>query len=113
MLKIAAQRDNLVLTGKLQPCSACFLYKATQRPFKKDPLMKATYAGEQIHMDVSGPFPLTIGVHGYRVMFNNQYSGIAWNVFTPNKDKVYEIPKKYYFSGLKMKINFSDVIMLW
>jgi hypothetical protein len=71
MLKIIAQRDNLMLTGKLQPCSACLLYKASQRPVKKDTLMKAThytrqvkdqsrkdtlmkatYAGERIHMDV-------------------------------------------------------------
>jgi hypothetical protein len=43
MLKITVQRDNLVLTGKLQSCSACLLYKAS----KKDSLMKATYAGER------------------------------------------------------------------
>jgi hypothetical protein len=50
ILKITAQRDNLVSTGKLQPCSLCLLYKASQRPVKKDTLMKATYAGEIIHM---------------------------------------------------------------
>jgi hypothetical protein len=42
-------------------------------------------------MDVSGPFPSTIG-----------YSDMAWNVFTPNEDKVYEITKK------KMKIFRCD-----
>jgi hypothetical protein len=76
MFKITAQRDNLVLTGKLQPCSACLLYKASQRPVKKDTLMKATYAGERIHMDVSGPFPPTLGGHRYWVMFKDQYSGM-------------------------------------
>jgi hypothetical protein len=103
MLKITAQRDNLVLTGKLLTCSACLLYKASQRPVKKDTLLKATYAGERIHMDVSGSFPPTVGGHRYWVMFKDQYSGMAWNVFTPNKDKVYEITKEkiYYFAGLK------------
>jgi hypothetical protein len=52
MPKITAQRDNFVLTGKLQRCSACLLYKASQRPVKKDTLMKATYTGERIHMDL-------------------------------------------------------------
>jgi hypothetical protein len=93
MLKITAQRDNWVLTGMLQPCSACLLYKASQRPVKKDTLMKATYPDERIHMDVSGPFPHTLGEHKYWVMFRDQYSGMAWNVFTPTNDKLYEITK--------------------
>jgi hypothetical protein len=38
MLKITTQRDNLVLTGKLKPCSAYLLYKASQRLVKKDTL---------------------------------------------------------------------------
>jgi hypothetical protein len=53
MLKITAQRDNLLMTGRLQAGSACVLYKATQIPVKKGTLMKAKYAGERIHMDVS------------------------------------------------------------
>jgi hypothetical protein len=70
--------------------------------------MKATYTGERIHMDVSGPFPPTLGGHRHWVMFKDQYSAMAWNVFTPNKDKVYEITKEkfYYFAGLKKKIRF-------
>jgi hypothetical protein len=41
-------------------------------------------------------------------MLKDQYSGMAWNVFTPYKDKVYEITKEnfYYFAGLKKKIRF-------
>jgi hypothetical protein len=106
MMKITAQRDNLVLTGKLQPCSACLLYKGSQRPVKKDNLMKATYKGERIHMYVAGPFPPTLGGHRYWMMFNDQYSGVAWNVFTPSKYKVYKISKEefYYFAGLKKEI---------
>jgi hypothetical protein len=72
VLKIRAQRDNLVLSGEFQPCSACFLYKATQIPVKKDTLMKATYAGEQIQFYVSGSFPPTMGGHIYWVMFKYQ-----------------------------------------
>jgi hypothetical protein len=79
------------LTGKLQLCSACLLYKSSQRPVKKDTSMKATYTGERIH-----------------IMFKDQYSGMARNVYTPNKDKVYEITKEkfYYFAGLKKKLRF-------
>jgi hypothetical protein len=41
-------------------------------------------------------------------MFKDQYSGMEWNAFTPNKDKVYEITKEkfYYFAGLKRKMRF-------
>ena len=108
MLQVTAKRDNIVVTGKLQPCSACLLYKATQRPVKKETDMKATYPGERIHMDVSGPFPTTLGGHRYWVMFKDQYSGMAWNVFVPKKDKVYEVTKEkfYYFAGLKKKIKY-------
>ena len=105
MLQVTAKRDKIVLTGKLQPCSECLLYKATQRPVKQETDMKATYPGERIHMDVSGPFPTTLGEHRYWVMFTDQYSGMAWNVFVPTKDKVYEVTKEkfYYFAGLKKK----------
>jgi hypothetical protein len=59
-------------------------------------------------MDVSGQFPPTLGGHRYWVLFKDQYSGMPWNVFTPNKDKVYEITKEkfYYFAGLKNKMIF-------
>ena len=65
--------------------------------------MKATYAGERIHMDVSGPFPATLGGAQYWVMFKDQYSGMVWNVFVPSKDNVYGVTKEkfYYFAGLK------------
>jgi Integrase core domain len=70
--------------------------------------MKTYYTGERIHMDVSGPFPPTLGGHRYWVMFKDQHSGMAWNVFTPTKDKVYEITKEkfYYFAGSKRKMQF-------
>jgi hypothetical protein len=108
MLQLTAKRDNIVLTGKLQPCPAFLLYKATQRPVKKTTLLKATYPGEGIHMDVSGPSSNTLGGHKYWVMFKYQYSGMAWNVFIPSKAKVYEVTKDevYYFAGLKKKFNF-------
>jgi hypothetical protein len=35
MLQLTAKRDNIVITGKLQTCPACLLYKATQVPVKK------------------------------------------------------------------------------
>jgi hypothetical protein len=63
MLQLTAKWDIMVFTGKLQPCSACLLYKATQRPVKKTTLTKANYPGERIQMDVSGPFPNTLGGH--------------------------------------------------
>jgi hypothetical protein len=93
MLQLTAKRDNIVLTGKLQPRPACLLYKATQRPVKKTTLMKASYPGERIHMDVSCSFPNTLGGHNYWVMFKDQYSGMAWNVFIPSNTKVYEVAK--------------------
>jgi hypothetical protein len=104
ILQLTAKQDSIVLTGKLQPCPACLLSKATQRPVKKTTLMKATYPGERIHMDVSVPFPNTLGGHKYWVMIKNQYSGI----FIPSKTKVYEVTKEklYYFAGLKKKIKF-------
>jgi hypothetical protein len=85
MLQLTAKRNNIVLTGKIQPCPACLLYKATQRPVKKTTLMKAANPGERKHMDVSGPFPNTLGGHKYWVMFKDQFSGMAWNGFIPSK----------------------------
>jgi transposase InsO family protein len=70
--------------------------------------MKATYPGERIHMDVAGPFPNTLGAHRYWVIFKDQYSGMAWNVFIPSRTKVYEVTKDklYYFAGSKKKIKY-------
>jgi hypothetical protein len=106
MLQLTAKWDSIVLTSKLQPCSACLLYKATQRPVRKTPLMKASYPGERIHMGVSGPFTNTLVGHKYWVMIKDQYSGMAWNVFIPSKTMVYEVTKDklYYFPCLKKKI---------
>jgi hypothetical protein len=95
MLKITAQRDNLVLIGKVQPCSACLLYKASQRPVKKDTLLKATYPGERIHMDVSGQFPPALGGHRYWVIFLKtniqEWHGMS---LPPTKTKLMKSPKK-------------------
>jgi hypothetical protein len=63
--------------------------------------MKATYPGERIHIDVSGPFPNTLGGHKYCVMFKDPYSGMAWNVFIPSKTKVYEVTNE-----IKEKVMF-------
>jgi hypothetical protein len=93
MLQLTVKRDNIVLTGKLQPFPACLLYKAAQRPVKKTTSMKANYEGEMIHMDVSGPFPNTLVGHKYWVMFKDQYSVMARNAFILSKTKVYEETK--------------------
>jgi hypothetical protein len=105
MLQLTAKRDNIVLTGKLQPCPACLMYKEPQRPVKKTTLMKATYPGERIHMDVSGPIPNTLGEHKYWVMFKDQYSGMDWNVFIPSKTKVYEVTKDTIHTSTSTKGN--------
>jgi hypothetical protein len=75
--------------------------------------MRATYPGERIHMDVSGPFPNTLGGHKYLVMFKDQYSGMAWNVFIPSKAKVYEVTKDNYtiMQAGRRKLNSLDVTM--
>jgi hypothetical protein len=86
-LQLTARRDNFVLAGRYNLVQHVYYIRQLRDQSRRQTLMKANYPGERIHMDVAGPFPNTLGGHRYWVMFKDQYSGMAWNVFIPSKTK--------------------------
>jgi hypothetical protein len=78
----------------------------SKRPVKKHTMLKATYPGEIVHMDVSGPFPITLGCRRYWIMYKDRYSGMSWNNFVLSENRVYEITneKVYNFLGLRKNL---------
>lgn len=56
------------LKGKLPVCHPCRLGKATLKPFKSH-FGRASYAGEVVHSDLSGPLPLSMDGSKYACTF--------------------------------------------
>ena len=71
------KQHGIVLTGKLQPCSACLLYKSRIKNISKLSFTQATMPGERIFMDTRGPHEQTLGRHYYWNKICDQYSKMS------------------------------------
>ena len=75
ILHRTCKKLNITLTGQLLPCDACMRTKAQAKPVKKTTNTKATYVGERLFLDTSGPFPPSIKGSKYWGKICDQYSG--------------------------------------
>jgi len=94
-------RYGIKLTGKLGPCDACLQAKAHAKNLSKKTECMATKPGEQLYMDLTGPFPLSLGGSRYDAKIVDQFSRKPWGGHLRTKDQVYNILKKHlvYLKG--------------
>ena len=75
-LRSTLKTINVEATGSLLACEGCALAKAKAKGVPKLTTTMATYAGERIYADISGP---------YWCLFVDQYSGKLWSFFVNTK----------------------------
>ena len=90
ILKRTCKKLNITLTGQLLPCDACMRTKAQAKPVKKTTDTKATYVGERLFLDTSGPFPPSIKGSRYWGKICDQHSGKTWDSFLKKKSQIPE-----------------------
>jgi len=101
-------RYGIKLTGKLEPCDACLRAKACAKNLSKKTECMATKPGERLCMDLTGPFPLSLGGSRYDAKIVDQFSRKSWGGHLRTKDQVYDILKKHleYLKGKGMTMQY-------
>lgn len=82
------------LTGNLSPCHPCSLGKATKKSFNSN-FKPAMYAGEVVHSDLAGPFPVSMDGAQYSCTFLDQYSRFTHVVGIQKKSDAVEASEDY------------------
>ena len=97
LVRNTLQREGILPTGRTIPCAPCMLFKAKAKPIAKI-ATQATYPGERLHMDLSGPYTKNRIKEQYWIKFKDQYSKMSWDVFSPTKDTVpYHLESKLIY----------------
>jgi hypothetical protein len=60
-LRAMLNHHNIKATGVFHNCVHCMKWKAQNKPVNKEAMNPASYAGERLHIDASGPLPLPMG----------------------------------------------------
>jgi hypothetical protein len=55
-------------------------WKAQNKPVNKEAINPATYAGEILHIDASGPLPLPMGRKEFWLKIKDEFSGYSWDI---------------------------------
>ena len=82
---------NVELTGKLLSCESCALAKAKAKKVSKISTTKATYAGERLYLDISGPYKKSIVGSDYWVLVVDDFTSKSWSFFTKKKSALSQI----------------------
>jgi transposase InsO family protein len=94
-LKTTMKQFGIELTGNMNPCPACLLYKSKIKNIPKLSTTQATKSGERIFMDTSGPFTKSLGGNYYWHKICDQYTTMSWDKFMKAKNEVPEIVEKF------------------
>ena len=90
-MRIAYNSLGVKLTGKLQVCDGCEIYKAKARAFRNKTYMRASQLGEKIFVYTAGPFTDILIGNWYWIGVVDDYSRYSWSFFTKTK---LQLPKK-------------------
>jgi hypothetical protein len=66
-LRIFLNHHNIKATGKFQNCISCMKWKRQNKAVSKVATNLATYPGQRLHIDASGPLSTTNGKKGILV----------------------------------------------
>ena len=93
-LREMASVHGFRLTGKLNPCDACGVAKATQVRISKTTTVKATKPGERLYMDTTGPFSEGALKNKYMHGAVDDFSGKMFAEFSNSKAQMPSFAKK-------------------
>jgi len=93
-LKEMASVYGFRLTGKLNPCDACGIAKASQTRISKSTKIKATMPGERLFMDTTGPFSECLPNHKYLHGAVDDFSDKMFAQFSGTKTQMTHFAEK-------------------
>ena len=99
--------SGIQVTGTLQACGPCSLYKAKAKVLPKS-ASQAQFRGQRLHLDLSGPYSTTVTGDTYWVKIKDNYSKMSWNIFCKAKHFVPSIldQKLHQLSALHIPVKF-------
>jgi hypothetical protein len=88
-VKRTAVRAGWSLTTTTMPlCGACVLAKAQQKQVPKTASQKAEKPGEQLYVDLLGPYAKSIGGSTYWLLMVDKVSKYKWSMFLTQKSQI-------------------------
>ena len=94
-LRKTMQMYGVKLHGQLLPCDACMRAKARAKNLRKTTENPATFAGERLFLDATGPFEPTIGGSRFDAKIVDQFSRKTWSCYMKTKDQIADLFKKH------------------
>jgi hypothetical protein len=107
-LRTTMSHFGIKLTGKLNACPGCLLYKARARGVPKTTKLNASSPGGNFYLDTSGPYSETLKRNRYWVKICDQYSGMSWNYFVAEKSQISHVLAQQFklFKGHGKKVKY-------
>ena len=107
LVKNTLHQADILSTGVAQQCAPCLLYKAKVKAIPKY-ATQATYPGERLHVDLTGPYARNKIKDQYWIKFKDQFSKMSWDVFSPTKDTIpYHLETRLlYFQKINKPIKY-------
>jgi hypothetical protein len=69
---------NIKATGKFQNCISCMKWKGQNKAASKVATNTATYPGQRLYIDASGPLPLPMGRKEYWLKIRDEFKQLQW-----------------------------------
>jgi hypothetical protein len=80
-----AKKEGWTLTGTVKPCGSCALAKARAKAIPKSTMSKATFPGERLFLDISGPYSDSLNQNKYWLRIVDDCTRYSWDCFLPRK----------------------------
>lgn len=95
VLKRVMANFGIQLTRNLEACDRCMKAKVHAKAVLKVLRTVATEPGERLYLDITGPFPPSVGGNIYDVKIVDQFSCKTWGAKVKKKSQVLTITHKH------------------
>ena len=105
LIRKTLENHGIEVIGSMKSCEGCGLAMAKQKKISKITKTRAEKKGERIFVDLSGPYPTTLGGTNYQVHVVDDFTRIGFVGFLKTKDKLKEWLKEKILKVFKSSRN--------
>jgi len=107
-LRATAHKNNIQLKGELLPCHGCIISKSKKKNIKKWNDKRASYTGERLFVDISGPYHPTLKGNRFWLKIVDDFSRYSVSKFIRYKNQLCDelIKHVLILNGNGMKVKF-------
>jgi transposase InsO family protein len=111
-LRLILNHHEINATGKFKNCISCLKWKGGNKRVSEVDVNPAEYPEERLHVDASGPLPLTQGRQAYWSKIKDAYNGYSWGYSMANKSSTGAILRQHMLylktRGMRIKTVSCD-----